>query len=662
MCGLAGVLQNNQREGELSTFARRMSDALEHRGPDASGLWVDQDAGVALSHRRLAIMDLSIEGHQPMVSESGRYALVYNGEVYNHHTIRADLEAGGRGPKWRGHSDTETLLAAIEAWGLCPALQRCNGMFAIAIWDRQDKSLSLARDRMGEKPFYLAKTTNGWAFASELKPLHHAPGFKAMLDRGAIAAFLAYGYVPENHCIFQNVVKVPPGGILKISPNSETPELSRYYELSDDTACAANRDPGSELDDLDGAMRHIESMLRGVIDEQMISDVPLGCFLSGGVDSSLVAALMQGQTDSSVLTFSVGFKEARFNEAPHAAAVARHLKTDHTEFILSEDDALDVVRELPQIYDEPFADSSQIPTTLLCREARKAVTVALTGDGGDEVFGGYNRHVLGPKLLRRLQQVPAPLLRQGSRLAVAFGPALTRESGIARKVAMKMKLPVTALDKLIALAPALAETRDIEGLYRSFTHTFHDPNSVLKEPVQISNIPSLPDLDGAEWMMAMDSMTYLPGDILVKVDRAAMANSLETRAPFLDARVVREAWRLPLKMKIDADTGTGKSILKKILYQHVPEDVIDRPKQGFAIPVDRWLRGALRSWGEDLLEDTRLSQVAGLNQAALLDLWEQHQSKMSDFGTKLWHILILLSWVRAYESVITQPTSILSKK
>lgn len=657
MCGLAGVLQNNQAEGDLTTCARRMSDALKHRGPDGSGLWVDQAAGVALSHRRLAILDLSVEGHQPMVSESGRYVLVFNGEIYNHHSIRTDLEALGRAPKWRGHSDTETLLAAIEVWGLSLAMQRSNGMFAVALWDRQENALSLARDRMGEKPLYVARINSGWAFASELKSLHHVSDFKGVLNREAITAFLAYGYVPDNLCIFQDVLKVPPGGIYKLWADCQAPELTKYYELSGDIDAGRTNQLIAQPKTAPQTVKHMEDVLSEVIAEQMISDVPLGCFLSGGVDSSLVAALMQAQCKSSVMTFSIGFKEERFNEAPHAQIVARHLKTDHTEFLLSEEDALGVIKDLPQIYDEPFADSSQIPTTLLCREARKAVTVALTGDGGDEIFGGYNRHVLGPKLLSRLQKIPAPLLRQGKHLAATLGPSITRENSWGRRVATKMNLPVTAIDKLVSLAPTLSEARDLESLYQSFTRIIHDPNKFLTKHFPPFDISIFPNVTGAEWIMAMDSVTYLPGDILVKVDRAAMASSLETRAPFLDTRVVAEAWRLPLDMKISS--GTGKKILREILFRHVPEEMINRPKQGFSIPLDRWLRGSLRGWGKDLLVEYELFQAAGLDQTAVCDIWDQHQSYSADRGAQLWNILTLLDWMKAYQDLISHPNAVL---
>lgn len=657
MCGICGVLSSGS-DASLAGTARAMADTLRHRGPDDAGVWADPNKDVAIGHRRLSIVDLSPAGAQPMTSGCGRYVIAFNGEIYNHIALRADLGENQTTIPWRGSSDTETLLEAIAHWGIQETLHRAYGMFALALWDRQAQQLHLARDRMGEKPLYLAKSCSGWVFASELKALHHAPEFNACLDREAVATFLAYGYVPDNQCIFQDVLKVPPGGILTLVANSETPDLSKYHDLTDDIASAEGGGPRPKPTDFESATRHMEDVLREVVDEQMLSDVPLGCFLSGGIDSSLVAAMMQVQRDSPVLTFSIGFKEARFNEAPHAAAVARHLRTNHTEFILGEDDALGVITDLPQIYDEPFADSSQIPTTLLCREAGKAVTVALTGDGGDEIFGGYNRHVMGPRLLRRLQQVPRPLRRQGSRLAAAFGPSLMHEDSWARRTAVKLKLPVTALDKLIALAPTLAETRDIADLYRSFTRSISDPSTLLRDRKKVPDGSFFFDLQDAEWMMAMDSVTYLPGDILVKVDRAAMANSLETRAPFLDARVVKEAWRLPLNMKIAS--GTGKRILREILYQHVPKELIDRPKQGFAIPLDRWLRGALRSWGEDLLADPTLFRIAGLDHAVVLDLWNRHQSRAADLGAKLWNVLTLLDWVRAYQDNILPTDAALS--
>lgn len=655
MCGISGLLRIGQTGANLRLSARRMSDSMVHRGPDDSGLWVDEGEGIALSHRRLSIRDVSEAGHQPMMSYSGNYILAFNGEIYNHEAIRLELEAVGRAPPWRGHSDTETLLAAVEAWGLKRAIQRCNGMFAVALWNRQESTLTLTRDRMGEKPIYLAQVGGGWAFASELKALHHVPGFRAALSHEAIAAFLAYGYVPDHHCIFQSVRKVPPGGIFTLTQTSETPDLTKYYELADDSSSHLRDRFNKNGLDVNDSAGTIERILHKVIDEQMISDVPLGCFLSGGVDSSLVAAIMQSQRDTPVLTFSIGFKETRFNEAPYAAAVARQLKTNHTEFILHEHDALDIVSDLPRIYDEPFADSSQIPTTLLCRRTRKTVTVALTGDGGDELFGGYNRHVFGPKLLNRLQLVPQSLLHGAGRLATILGPWLSHEDGMARRLAGRLPLPVTFLDKLSELGPLIAASKSKEDLYRCLTRIIQDPNQILEKPSQFPDAPSLPNLQGAEWLMAMDTTTYLPGDILVKVDRAAMASSLETRAPFLDARVITEAWRLPLELKIAS--GTGKWILRKILSRYVPQELINRPKQGFAVPLNRWLRGALREFGEELLTNSKLFEVSGLNQPAILVLWEQHQSRQADVGASLWNILTLLNWVKTYQNVIETPNS-----
>ncbi len=649
MCGITGLLIKDALKLPLKKEVVQMGLALQHRGPDSSGEWTDKESGIALAHRRLSVIDLTTAGHQPMISPTGRYIVVYNGEIYNHKKIRANLASAGQTLKWHGHSDTETLLAAIELLGVKAALKKCIGMFAVAVWDRQKKSLSLARDRMGEKPLYLAKLEKGWAFASELKALHQTSGFKALLNHEAVSAFLSYGYVPENLCIFNDVQKVPPGGILTVSADSKMSEIDNFYCFSEEPLKALKSSSSIENNNFENVTIHMNNLLNKVIDEVMISDVNLGCFLSGGVDSSLIAALMQGQRDKPILTFSMGFKETRFNELPHAAAVAGHLKTDHSEFILSEDDALNVIKDLPQVYDEPFADSSQIPTLLLCGEARKAVTVALTGDGGDEIFGGYNRHIYGPRLLRKLQGIPKPILQKASWLIKALGPYLTREDGWVRDMAVKLKLPITAIERLVTLAPLLKQTNTLEDLYNNLSRNLHETNSILIEPSIKSKYFGFEGLNGSEWMMAMDSVTYLPSDILVKVDRAAMFHSLETRSPLLDARIIREAWSLPIDMKIDFVNGKGKKILRNILFQYVPENLIDRPKQGFSIPIDRWLRGALRDWGNDLISDKKLHKFVGLNQSILIDLWDKHQNKGINHGAKLWNILTLLDWVKFYQ-------------
>ena len=646
MCGICGILTPASSD-VLHGIVRAMTDTLVHRGPDGEGIWSDQEAGVALGHRRLSILDLSPAGAQPMISACERYVIAFNGEIYNHLALRVDLQVSGATPGWRGSSDTETLLAAVTHWGLQDALRRACGMFALALWDRQTRRLHFARDRMGEKPLYLARLSNSWAFASELKALFAVPEFEARLCRDAVAAYLAYGYVPETQCIFQRVQKIPPGHVMSVSLDAAEPEVHEYETFQNLLEGALKNRTLQHYDGLD----RLEDALETVVEEQMLSDVPLGCFLSGGVDSSLVAALMQSKSSQPVRTFAIGFSEARFNEAPHAAAVARHLGTDHTEFILSEQDALGVITDLPKIYDEPFADSSQIPTALLCREARKSVTVALTGDGGDEVFGGYNRHVIGPRLLSRLQRVPRTLRRSTGRVVSACAPSITAEDGWLRRLASRMRLPVTALDKAAALAPHLGDINDLGSLYEHFTRGIHDPEHLMRDASALKPSEMSLSVEGAEWMMAMDSITYLPGDILVKVDRASMAASLETRTPFLDPRVVTAAWELPLETKI-AD-GKGKQVLRSLLDRHVPRDLIDRPKQGFAIPIDRWLRGALRSWADERLSDVTLLDLAGLEHAAVHELWVRHQAGKVNNGTKLWTILMLLDWISHYRHLFT---------
>ena len=648
MCGICGIL-TPVADDALVRSVHMMADTLHHRGPDDAGVWADQDAGVALGHRRLAILDVSEAGAQPMESVCGRYILVFNGEIYNHLTLRANLEAANAAPAWRGSSDTETLLAAVIHWGLQSTLQRAHGMFALALWDRKAQQLNLARDRMGEKPLYIARIGSGWAFASELKALLDVPGFEARISNDAVAAYLAYAYVPETLCIFEHVQKVPPGLVMSLSPIKADPETKAYETFNDllDRGLVDRALGGSK------PLDQLETTLEDVVGEQMLSDVPLGCFLSGGIDSSLIAALMQSRSTQKVRTFSIGFSEARFNEAPHAAAVAQHLKTDHAEFILSEEDALKVIADLPEIYDEPFADSSQIPTVLLCREARKTVTVALTGDGGDEIFGGYNRHISGPRLASALHRLPSSLRRATGRGITACLQGRAVEDGRLRRLAARLKLPVTALDKAAMLAPHLGEIEDLQSLYRYFTRANKDPAWLLRNAVPVVDPqPEFP-VGGSEWLMAMDSVTYLPGDILVKVDRAAMATSLETRAPFLDARVVAAAWGLPPEMKIAH--GKGKQALRALLDRHVPRELIDRPKQGFAIPIDRWLRGALRNWAESLLQEGTLVDLAGLNPVALDDMWTRHQSSRANNGARLWTVLMLLDWLKRYRHHLIIP-------
>lgn len=642
MCGLAGFA--TFRPFADATQARckvqAMTRSIRHRGPDAEGYWLDETQGVTLGHRRLSILDLSPSGAQPMHSPCGRYVFVFNGEIYNHPSIRRKLMDDVPGHRWEGHSDTETLLVAIAEWGLERALERAFGMFSFALWDRQERVLSLARDRMGEKPLYFSQNDGEWIFGSELRALL-AGGLTAHVDRAALASYLNFGYVPDHLCILEGVRKVMPGSIVHLCAGTE-PKQIRY------AAIEAQFGQPPRLSDPDKAVTTLEGVLGEVVSEQMISDVPLGCFLSGGVDSSLVASLMQARSDRQIQTFSIGFEDARFNEAPHAAAVAAHLGTNHTEFTVTEEDALAIVPDLPSIYDEPFADSSQIPTTLLCRSARKHVTVALTGDGGDEVFGGYNRHIRGPKLWEQIGRLPWILRYVGAGAINSAAQMGLRSERMSRYATAALGLPLTTLENLPKLAAALRTAGNAEDFYKTFVSAGQRPENTLVESAPpYSSDPRALDPSGlemAEWMMARDTTGYLPGDILVKVDRAAMSVGLETRAPFLDARVANLARQIPIGLHVDG--RKGKKLLRALLYRHVPQTLIERPKQGFAMPLDDWLRGALQAWGLELISDQGLVAGLGLNRVLLEELWAGHQKRRLNAGKELWTLLMLLLWAK----------------
>ncbi len=642
MCGVAGFI--NLRPFDHAAKARckleAMTRSIAHRGPDAEGYWLDELQGVALGHRRLSILDLSPSGAQPMQSNCGRYIFAFNGEIYNHQALRLDLMNDAPNLEWKSHSDTETLLVAIAEWGLERALEKAFGMFAFALWDRQKRVLSLARDRMGEKPLYFSRQGEGWMFGSELRALL-AGGVKAHINQVALASYLKLGYVPDHLCILEGVRKVMPGSIVHLRAEPE-PEQLRYASIE------AQFGQPPKIIDPDEAATRLENVLGEVVSDQMISDVPLGCFLSGGVDSSLVASLMQAGSDRQIRTFSIGFEDARFSEAPHAAAVAKHLGTDHTEFILKEDDALAIVADLPHIYDEPFADSSQIPTVLLCRSARKHVTVALTGDGGDEVFGGYNRHVRGPKLWEQITHLPRVLRYVGAGAVNGAAQLGLRSERMSRYATAALGLPLTTLDNLPKLAATLRSADNAEDFYQTFVSTGHCLENMLSKPGPLNTAdPRALDpagLEMAEWIMSCDTTGYLPGDILVKVDRAAMSVGLETRAPFLDARVANVARQIPIGLHVDG--RKGKKLLRALLYRHVPQTLIERPKQGFAMPLDDWLRGALRVWGSDMISDQGLISSLGLNGDLLGKLWARHQDRRINAGKELWTLLMLLLWAR----------------
>lgn len=637
MCGLTGFWQLGLQGDRLALLGRAMADCIVYRGPDDHGVWTDYEAGLVLAHRRLSILDLSATGHQPMSCTRGRWVIAYNGEVYNHLDLRHALEATGVAPTWRGHSDTETLLACIEAWGVEETLTRSVGMFAIALWDRERRELWLARDRMGEKPLYYGWQGDTFLFGSELKALRAHPDFEASVDRGALALLLRHNYVPEPYSIWQGIRKLPPGTWLKLGEDNRDARPTTYWSLGEvaERGCM-NPFLGSDAHALDA----LEAVLGNAIQGQMVADVPLGALLSGGIDSTLITALMQARSSRPVRTFTIGFEEKEYDEAVHARAVAAHLGTEHTELRLSPQDALDLIPRLPEIYDEPFADSSQLPTHLVMKLARQHVTVALSGDAGDELFGGYNRYSFLPKVWSAFGRVPAALRTAGLGLAACMPGTIGHITG-ASHVGNK-------IDKVRRVFDGPA--RSIDDLYVTLVGEWEDPAGMVIGGAMPANLLD----DRARWpslaspvarMMALDAMTYLPGDILTKVDRAAMAVSLETRAPFLDHNVVEFAWTLPMHMKLR--NGKGKWLLRQLLDRHVPRSLIERPKQGFGIPLDDWLRGPLREWAETLLSVDRLRREGYFDPVPIRRTWERHVRGEVSSGYRLWSVLMFQAWLES---------------
>ena len=640
MCGIAGFLgpAGSTSSADLAAIARAMGQAIAHRGPDDCGVWADAGRGLALAHQRLSIIDLSPQGHQPMTSPSGRFVMILNGEIYNYPQLRAELEQAGRAPAWRGRSDTEVLLAACEAWGIEGALQRANGMFAIALADLTDEQLVLVRDRMGEKPLYYGWQGRHFLFGSELKALRAHPQFEQRLETRALPSYIRFGYVPAPLSIYAGIHKLAPGTMLRVGLRERRSVTAQaYWQLPLPTGAGA---PTPQA-----AVERLHTLLRDAIKCRMHSDVPLGAFLSGGIDSSTVVALMQEQASRPVHTYSIGFREQSYDESAHARAVAAALGTEHRELYVSAADALAVVPLLPQLYDEPFADSSAIPTFLLSKLTRAHVTVALSGDGGDELFGGYVRYLRGRALLRLYRTAPRGLRAAAATVLDALSGQ--RWDRLSARGPRSLAVAITS-DRLAKLAQVLPLSGHRE-LYARLVSQWPDPAVVT------GGTPSEPGLAENErlagsigcpisWMMHIDQLTYLPDDILVKVDRASMAVALEARVPYLDHRVVEFAVSLPLDMKLRG--GRGKWLLREILARYLDPRLTGRPKQGFGIPIAEWLRGPLREWAEELLSPRALAASGLLDPTPVRQVWEAHLAGRN-YEHRLWVILMLQAWLRA---------------
>lgn len=624
MCGISGFWETSRQLNNdlLPSIVQQMSNSLIHRGPDDGGVWVDTEVGIALGHRRLAILDLSPEGHQPMTSANGRYVIVFNGEIYNFLELRRQLESLGHG--FRGHSDTEVMLASFSQWGVLDATQYFNGMFAFALWDRQERVLHLGRDRLGEKPLYYGWVGNTLLFASELKAFKAYPNFLAEINRDALALFLNYGYIPAPDSIYKGIYKLPSATVLSWNGKTVHPQPVSYWSAREVAELGINQPfTGSDTE----ALTQLEALLKDAVGMRMVSDVPLGAFLSGGIDSSTIVALMQVQSSLPVKTFSIGFHEKEYNEAQYARAVAHHLGTDHTELYVTPSEALAIIPKLPILFDEPFSDTSQIPTFLLSQLARQQVIVSLSGDAGDELFAGYNRYFFGRRIWQKVAWMPLAVRQIMAR-------ALTLNNLIGS-------------DKLRKFRQILGSANQDEIYFILVSH-WKQPETIVigcSEPVTTlsarqpyANLP-----DSTQKMMFLDLVRYLPDNILVKVDRATMGVSLEGRIPFLDHRVVEFAWRIPLSMKIR--NGQGKWLLRQVLYKYVPKHLVERPKMGFGVPIDSWLRGPLRDWAEELLNESRLRQEGFLNPQPIRQKWKEHLAGDRNWQYHLWDILMFQAWL-----------------
>lgn len=641
MCGIAGIYRfgTGVNALKLQSTIDTMTDTLEHRGPDSRGTWIDAEAGVGLGHRRLAIRDLSPAGHQPMVSSCGRYVIIYNGEVYSHQEIGRDLANAGR--RLRGSSDTEVILEACAEWGVEPTVQRLIGMFAFALFDRKEREIYLVRDRLGIKPLYWGLFDGLLLFGSELKALRAADGWEPRIDRNALSAFMRHNYIPAPHSIYQGVQKLEPGCMLRLTRQG-APEITRFWNLrgiAEQGGGAPSQRSETELLD------QLDSLLRDAVQRRMVADVPLGSLLSGGIDSSLVTALMAEQSDRPINTFSIGFQESEYNEAPYAREIARHLGTDHTELYVESGHALDLVGKLPHWYDEPFADSSQIPTIMVCELTRKHVTVVLSGDGGDELFAGYGRYTLASNMWEKANVAPYPIRKMVAQTLLAQPSA--RLDALGQYLPRRWQRPQMGI-KLHKFANAIL-LDDPDAMYLRMLSHWHEPDDIVIGAHEAKGIlwdksvaRTIPNF--LDRMQFLDTVTYLPDDILTKVDRASMSVALEARVPLLDHRVVELAWNMPRHMKMR--DGESKWALRQVLYKRVPRHLIERPKMGFGVPFDQWLRGPLRDWAEALLDEKRLEQQGLFRAAPIRERWRAHLDG-ANWGYPLWNVLMAQAWIEA---------------
>ena len=649
MCGLTGFIRKRGFHADQLEFLRLATECLSHRGPDDFGIWYDQAAGIALGHRRLSILDLSPTGHQPMHSSSGRYVIVFNGEIYNFLSIRKELDSLSP-HDWRGQSDTEVMLFAIEHWGIDAALKRFVGMFAFALWDRQEHSLTLVRDRIGEKPLYYGWCGDVFLFGSELKALRAYPAFHADIDRNAVALYLRHNCIPAPYTIHKGIRKLIPGTTITITDaagEGQYPESATYWSartVAEHGLESPFAGTEEELADV------LETLLRDAVGKQMIADVPLGALFSGGIDSSTIVALMQAQSTRPVKTFTIGFTEEAYNETMDARAVARHLGTDHTELYISPKDAMAVIPRLPILYDEPFADSSQIPTFLVSQLARRYVTVGLTGDAGDELFGGYNRHFWWQRIWRKLRWFPQPVRKYAAKAIETVSPRtwdwIFNAARLILPDSFKQRTPGDKLHKLASILDA----RDPMEMYWRFISHWQKPAYLVlgaEEPATSVSTPAqwLNTGDITAQMMYLDLVTYLPDDILTKLDRATMGVSLESRVPFVDHRVVEFIWGVPLSMKVRS--GQSKWLLRQILNRYVPKELTDRPKAGFGVPIGSWIRGPLRDWAEALLDKQRLQKESFFNPGPIRDMWRDHLTGNHNWQYHLWDVLMFQAWLEA---------------